>query len=38
MNDYQKAKEQFEKAIEIDPTHQAPKDFLKKVNELLDGS
>jgi len=35
LGNYQKAKEQFEKAIEIDPTHQTPKDFLKKVNELL---
>ncbi|WP_290792327.1 tetratricopeptide repeat protein [Flavihumibacter sp. UBA7668] len=35
MDNYQKAKEQFEKAIAIDQTHQAPKDFLKKVNELL---
>jgi len=36
MGNYQKAKEQFEKAIIIDPTHQAPKDFLEKVNELLE--
>jgi len=38
MNNFQKAKEQFEKAIAIDPTHQAPKDFLKKVNDLLGAS
>lgn len=38
LDNYQKAKEQFEKAIAIDPTHQAPKDFLKKVNELLGAS
>lgn len=38
LNNYQKAKEQFEKAIAIDPTHQAPKDFLNKVNELLGAS
>lgn len=38
MGNYQKAKVQFEKAIAIDPTHQAPKDFLKMVNELLGSS
>jgi tetratricopeptide (TPR) repeat protein len=38
LENYQKAKEQFEKAVAIDPTHQAPKDFLKKVNELLGAS
>jgi tetratricopeptide (TPR) repeat protein len=38
LGNYPKAKEQFEKAIAIDPTHQAPKDFLKKVNELLEAS
>jgi len=38
MDNHQKAKEQFEKAIAIDPIHQAPKDFLKKVNELLGAS
>ena len=35
LDNYQNAKEQFEIAISIDPTHQAPKDFLKKVNELI---
>jgi tetratricopeptide (TPR) repeat protein len=38
LGNYQKAKEQFEKAIKIDPTHQALRDFLKKVNELLAAS
>jgi len=38
LGNYQKAKEQFEKAIVIDPTHPAPKDFLKKINELLGNS
>lgn len=35
LGDYHKAKEQFEKAAAIDPSHQAPQDFLRKVNELL---
>jgi tetratricopeptide (TPR) repeat protein len=35
LQDYQKAKEHFEKAIIIDPTHLATKDFLRKVNDLL---
>jgi tetratricopeptide (TPR) repeat protein len=38
LDNYQKAKEQFEKAKAIDPTHPAPKDFLQKVNELLGNS
>lgn len=38
MGNYPKAKEQFEKAIALDPTHQASKDFLKKVNDLLSAS
>lgn len=35
MGDFQKAKDQFEKANQIDPNHQAPIQFLKKVNEVL---
>jgi tetratricopeptide (TPR) repeat protein len=38
LGNYQKAKEQFEKAISIDSTQQYPKDFLKKVNDLLAAS
>jgi tetratricopeptide (TPR) repeat protein len=34
LKDFDKAKEQFEKALRIDPTHQASKDFLKKVMKL----
>lgn len=35
MANYQKAKEQFEKAVAIDPTHQLSKELLVKVNALL---
>ncbi len=34
LQDGQRAKEQFEKALKIDPTHQASYDFLKKAMEL----
>lgn len=35
MGDYQNAKQQFEKAYSIDPDHQAPKQFLNKINAIL---
>ena len=35
MGDYQNAKQQFEKAHSIDPNHQAPKQFLDKINAIL---
>jgi tetratricopeptide (TPR) repeat protein len=34
LKDYDHAKEHFEKALRIDPAHQAAKDFLKKAIEL----
>jgi len=36
MGNYQNAKEQFEKVIATDSSHQVAKAFLRKVNELLD--
>lgn len=35
MSDYQNAKLQFEKAHQIDPGHEAPRQFLNKVNEII---
>jgi tetratricopeptide (TPR) repeat protein len=35
MGDYQNAKRQFEIAHNIDPSHQAPRQFLDKVNAIL---
>jgi len=35
MGDYENAKYQFEIAHNIDPNHQAPRQFLKKVNDIL---
>lgn len=35
MHEYQKAKRQFEKAHQIDPNHEAPRQFLIKVNEII---
>lgn len=35
MDDFQNAKRQFEIAHNIDPIHQAPKQFLDKVNDIL---
>ncbi|MBT1711033.1 tetratricopeptide repeat protein [Fulvivirgaceae bacterium PWU5] len=35
MGDYQNAKRQFELAHSIDPNHQAPRQFLDKVNDIL---
>lgn len=35
LGHYQQAKAQFEKAHQLDPAHEAPKEFLKKVNALL---
>ena len=35
MGDYLNAKQQFEKAHSIDPNHQAPKQFLDKINALI---
>jgi tetratricopeptide (TPR) repeat protein len=37
MKDYQNAKTQFEKAQRIDPSHEAPRLFLDKVNKILNG-
>jgi tetratricopeptide (TPR) repeat protein len=34
MGDYKNAIKQFQKAIDIDPAHQAPRDFLKKAIDL----
>ncbi|RZK24224.1 MAG: tetratricopeptide repeat protein, partial [Flavobacterium sp.] len=35
LGEYPMAKQQFEKASKIDPTHEAPQNFLNKVNEIL---
>lgn len=35
MGDFQNAKRQFEIAQNIDPNHQAPRQFLEKINEIL---
>ncbi len=35
MGDYEKAKRQFEIAHSIDPNHQAPRQFLDKINAIL---
>ena len=35
MSDYENAKRQFEIAHSIDPNHQAPKQFLDKINVIL---
>ncbi|MBK7988556.1 MAG: hypothetical protein IPK11_17050 [Ignavibacteria bacterium] len=35
MSDYENAKRQFEITHSIDPNHQAPKQFLDKINVIL---
>ncbi len=35
MGDFQKAKQQFEIAHSIDPNHQAPRQYLEKINAIL---
>ena len=37
MNDYENAKRHFETAYQIDPNHQAPRQFLDKIHKIQNG-